>query len=109
MLSVCSAKVNSYYSGFVVDEAGAPISGVVVCKYYGAANSDINEEYCDTTDERGYFYVGRKKESLPDLVFSKHGYVTDTVPVVWMMHGEKVVYSLVVTSDTAKVVMYRQN
>ena len=108
LLTACSVKINNYYSGFAVDEMDKPISGVLVCKCFGLINYEINKEVCDTTDERGHFFINREKELLHYLTFTKEGYITDTIPMVWLMHGEKEMYSPFVTSDSTKVTFHYQ-
>ncbi|WP_101690322.1 carboxypeptidase-like regulatory domain-containing protein [Dysgonomonas massiliensis] len=97
-ISCKNSKLRDHYSGFVVDEAGAPISGVLVREYFSIENSD-------TTDNLGYFKIKRIDNTLEDLIFSKKGYRTDTVRTVWLMHGEKEIYSDLITSNSSKWVM----
>ena len=111
LLTACSVRLNNYYSGFVVDEMGNIVSGVLVSKrFYLDIDYDINKACYDTTvtDEKGYFYINREKELLHYLIFSKDDYVTDTVRMVWLMCGEKEMYSPFITSDSAKVTLHYQ-
>lgn len=97
-ISCKNSKLRDHYSGFIVDEAGVPISGVLVREYFSVENSD-------TTDNLGYFKIKRTDDTLDDLIFSKKGYRTDTVKTVWLMHGEKEMYSDSITSNSSKWVM----
>lgn len=92
------SKPKSYYSGSVVDESGMPIAGVLIREGFPDGNND-------TTDNAGCFNFKRSDSGLHSLIFSKKGYRTDTVEMVWLMHGEKEVYSGFVTNDSAKWVM----
>jgi len=98
IVSCKGSKLRSHYSGFVVDEVGVPILGVLVREDLLAGNSD-------TTDSVGYFNIERTNNSLCNLIFSKKAYQTDTVEMVWMMHGEKEVYSDLITQKSSKWVM----
>ncbi|MDR1761044.1 MAG: carboxypeptidase-like regulatory domain-containing protein [Bacteroidales bacterium] len=109
LLTACSVRINNYYSGFVVDEIGNPISEVLVCKCFIIDNCIQNENYCDTTDERGYFYINREKDLLHKLIFFKDGYVSDTIPIVWTQSGETITYSRLVTSDSSGIIMQTQS
>ena len=92
------SKLQNHYSGFVVDETGKPISGVLVCENLLTGNSD-------TTNNAGYFKIKRTDNSLCDLIFAKKGYRTDAVAMVWLMHGEKSMYSDFITKNSSKWVM----
>ena len=99
VLSCQNSKVRDCYAGFVVDEMGMPISGVSITR------DGLIAENRDTTDLKGYFSIKRTDNFLFDLIFSKKGYQTDTVRMVWLMHGEKEMYSDLVTSDTSRWIM----
>lgn len=98
IVSCGGSKLQDHYAGFVVDEAGEPISGVLIRENLPAGNND-------TTNSVGYFEIKRTDNILPDLIFSKKGYRTDTVQMVWLMHGEKEMYSDLITKDSSKWVM----
>lgn len=95
IVSCTGTKLRDHYSGFVVDDTGAPIAGVSV-------REDRDEGHSHTTDSAGFFKIERPGKSVSDLIFSKNGYRTDTVDMVWTMHGEKLAYSGFVTKGTAK-------
>lgn len=98
IVSCGSLKLPDHYSGFVIDEAGKPISGVLVREDLPIGNND-------TTDSAGYFKI-KRAGSLCDLIFSKKGYRTDTVEMAWpVVRGEKEMYSDLITKDTSKWVM----
>ncbi|MDR2921621.1 MAG: carboxypeptidase-like regulatory domain-containing protein [Tannerella sp.] len=102
LLTSChTAKTHDYYSGFVVDEAGNAISGVSVCE-------DLFIENNTLTDENGYFKFKRTENWIPNLIFSKAGFKTDTISMVWLMHGEKEMYSSIVTTDSSSIVLHPQ-
>ncbi len=96
-----NSKLRDHYSGFVVDEAGVPISGVWVRACFSVENSD-------TTNHIGYFKIKRADNTLEDLIFSKKDYRTDTVDMVWLVQGEKEIYSDLITSDSGKWVMRKK-
>lgn len=98
ILSCKGSQLRDHYSGIVVDETGEPISGVLV-------REDLLTGCNDTTNSAGYFKIKRTGNSLPDLIFSKKGYQTDTVETVWLMHGEKEMYSDLLTTDSSKWMM----
>lgn len=99
LLTSCSSKVREYYSGIITDETGAPIQGVLI-------REDLLTGNNGTTDSTGYFKIKRTHNTLPDLILSKKGYRTDTVRMVWLMHGEKEMYSDFLTKSSSKRVMY---
>lgn len=98
VVSCRNSKLRDHYAGFVVDKEGTPISGVLVREGFTDGNKD-------TTDTTGYFQIKRTENVMGDLVFSKKGYQTDTVEVIWVMHGEIKMYSDLITSDTSGWVM----
>ena len=98
MIVSCGDKLQDHYSGFVINEAGEPISGVSIREDLPAGNND-------TTDYAGYFKIRRNDNVLCNLIFSKKGYRTDTVKMVWLMHGEKEMHSDLITKDSAKWAM----
>lgn len=69
--------------GYVTDSGGAALEGVAV---------HLNDapETSATTDSSGYFAMPRPGNFLPELVFSKEGYISDTIPTVSGHHGETV-------------------
>ncbi|WP_111672797.1 carboxypeptidase-like regulatory domain-containing protein [Algoriphagus litoralis] len=91
----CSQKSTNYYQGLVLDENDIPLENVQVFEVYGKENGA-------KTDEKGYFRLQRNSELLTSLVFQKEGFKTDTVPVFWTQHGEKVHYQFT-TKDTTVV------
>ena len=91
----CGQKSTNYYQGLVLDENEIPIENVQVFEVYGKENKA-------KTDKKGYFRLQRNSELLTSLIFQKEGFNTDTVPVYWTQHGEKVHYKFT-TIDTTIV------
>ncbi len=100
LLISCKPRINDYYSGFVVDELGRPIENVLV-------KQDIQDEYSSKiyTNKRGYFKLKAEYSGLSDLIFSKEGYLSDTIEMVWTQHGETIEYSPLITEDSSRVVL----
>lgn len=60
------------------------------------ANVIVKKENCNNltlTDSTGFFKLPKKSNSIRSLIFTKNGFVTDTIPSVWTQHGEKVNYT----------------
>lgn len=96
--------VNNYYSGFVVDESGNPVDSVLI-------KEDVSEEYANKTlaGKNGYFKMDRAEMRLCNLIFLKEGYQSDTIRMVWLQHGEKEMYSPLLTEDSSQVIIRKLN
>ncbi|WP_437918647.1 hypothetical protein [Sphingobacterium sp. LRF_L2] len=88
-----------YYYGQVLDENNTPIESVYISKLY----DDIGV----VTDKRGYFKMDRSADRLDDLIFSKEGYITDTIPSVWRQNGEAIRYNFI-NHDTTFVKLIKK-
>ena len=81
-LFIISCKKNTtYYHGVVVDENYKPISNVIIKEIFKNSQSEIS-------DRNGYFKLHKTPNVISDLVFSKRGYIKDTVSTVWFQYGE---------------------
>ncbi|MFC4212959.1 carboxypeptidase-like regulatory domain-containing protein [Pedobacter lithocola] len=78
---------NNFYQGRVIDEQNKAIEFVIVAEESGNRNTK--------TDKNGYFKLDRNRNVLEDLIFSKSGYVTDTIPTVWHQSGETTEYNFI--------------
>lgn len=96
----CGENLNNYYSGIIVDELGRPVQSVLV-------KEDIAEKYSNKTltDSNGFFKMNRTKGIFADLLLSKKGYLSDTVPVVWHQHGETTEFSSIIKKDSSQIVI----
>jgi hypothetical protein len=99
LIASCN-NVREYYSGIVVDEKDNPLANVLV-------EEMLVKEYAlkDTTDDNGHFRFKRSKNIIVDLMFSKDGYKSDTIPMMWHPGGETTEYSKLLKTDTSKVVL----
>lgn len=101
LLTLFSCKsANDFYQGRVTDEDNQPLKGVIV-------SEDGKKDRQTQTDENGYFKLDRTPEWLGELVFSKHGYKTDTVRTVRSRAGEQIYYNFIY-SDTTQVKLHRE-
>ena len=100
LLIICSCKsINNFYQGRVTDEQNKPLAAVSVLELYSGNKTN--------TDSYGYFKFNRfNSDFLGDLVFTKEGYNTDTIPTVWHQAGETTEYNFVKNDTT--IVRLRQ-
>lgn len=89
-------STNPYYQGRVIDEKAYPIEGAIVTELY--------QKKAAATDKNGYFKLSKHANWIDDLVFTKPGYETDTIPSVWHQGGETTRYNFI-TNDTRVVVL----
>jgi len=95
LVALCSCdSINDYYQGKVMDENGKALAGVTVSELYRNRQTE--------TDATGYFKLDRSPEWLGELIFTKNGYHTDTIPSVWHQAGETTEYRFV-KNDTALI------
>ena len=73
-----------YFHGYVYDQEGDFVSNVKI------SFSELPNVYF-YTDATGFFRFKFEK-FYPNLIFEKEGYITDTVPTVWIQHGERAIY-----------------
>lgn len=83
-LMSCSKKP-THYKGVVVDYNSVPIKNVLI-------REQFSDSIHTTSKKNGFFKLKKTPNSLPDLIFSKEGYITDTVRTVWSEHGELISY-----------------
>ncbi len=102
-MSCRSIHIHDYYAGFVVDQLGNPVDSVMVKEDWGERS---NITY---SDKKGYFRMNRLENCLPDLIFSKEGYQSDTVRMAWIQHGEVAMYSPLPTSASSIVTIKTLN
>jgi hypothetical protein len=95
-------KKNDYYSGVVVDESGRPVENALVREFI--ADSSYARQ---VTDNNGYFEFKRSESILPDMIISKNGFITDTIPLVYSVHGEYLEYSSMILKDSSKFTLQR--
>lgn len=98
----CSQKANVYYSGVVVDDSGTPIEHALVREFI--ADSSSTRQF---TDSNGYFEFKRSESLLPDMIISKDGFISDTIRLVYSIHGEYVEYSPMITKDSSIFILQR--
>lgn len=84
----CDEKSLNYYHGVVVDGNSIPISGVLIKTRY--IKPDVT-----VTDENGYFRLSKLPNTITSLVFSKEGYMTDTISSVYAHGGETLDYRFI--------------
>jgi len=103
-ITSCGTRINDYYSRFVVNESGNPVDSVLV-------KENIAEKFAHKafTDKNGYFRMNRTDNWLPDLILQKEGYQSDTIRMVWLQHGEKEMYSPLLTKDSSQVIIRKLN
>ena len=80
----CKKKIN-YYHGVVVDESFMPVANVIVKEVFRYPQFAISKE-------NGYFKLDRSTNVVSDLIFTKKGYIADTVKTVLDQYGEKIEY-----------------
>lgn len=104
LLSSCFEATNDYYSGIIVDELDRPVANVLV-------KEDLVDTYAfkKLTDKNGYFKFKRNEGVLPDIILSKEGFRTDTIPMVWTHAGESVEYADVIKKDSTKFILKSKN
>lgn len=104
MLFSCN-KIHHYYAGYVVDESGQPLSGVLVREKSGFRPRQT------TTDESGYFKLMREKGIICQLIFEKKAYETKCELIFWTTGNEDGLfdntarYSSILLSDTTRIVL----
>lgn len=91
---VSCKSANNYYQGKVQDQNGNPLEGVSV---FEEGSKDIRGTYSDSS---GYFKLKRSPDWLGNLVFIKEGYLSDTVPSVRSLAGERVRYYFIEDDTT---------
>lgn len=103
LLSSCSGT-HDYYSGTVLDELGRPVENVLV-------KENLAEKYAlrKLTDKKGYFKFKRSKGVLPQVLFSKEGFLTDTIELIWTHAGESYEYANIIKEDSAKFILRGKN
>jgi len=96
----CCNRRQYYYEGYVFDENNQPLSDVRVKEYY---TYEWNQ--C-VTDSSGYFKMHRSsRDFLPDLIFEKEGYKSDTVGLVGGRHsGNLFFFFLRERKDTLRMI-----
>ena len=75
--SACSIHFNDYYSGIIIDEFGLPIEGVSIKE--NSIDVDLKRSI---TDKNGFFKMNRSENILPNLILTKKGFISDTIPLV---------------------------
>ena len=93
VLFACGQKTNDFYQGVVLDENNLPLENVRVFEEFDIEN-------IASTNKRGHFKLNRSNDILARLVFVKEGYKTDTIPVVWSQHGERLNYQFLQNDST---------
>lgn len=88
LTSFSCKSINNYYQGRVIDENNKPLVNVTVMELH-------NDEKRTQTDKNGYFTLNRDSEDWSGLIFSKDGYITDTIPIVWHQAGETTRYHFI--------------
>ncbi len=76
----CKSK-QSFYHGYVFHNEN-PVVGVEVKDNLRIQNSTY-------TDSTGYFKLIKRRDMISDLIFTKNGYISDTVKTVWIQSGER--------------------
>lgn len=104
LLSSCFETTNDYYSGIIVDELDRPVANVLV-------KEDLVDAYAfkKLTDNNGYFKFKRNEGVLPDIILSKEGFETDTIPMVWTHAGESIEYSDLIKKDSSRFILKGRN
>lgn len=85
MLSSCGTKPK-FYRGYVFYNK-KPLVNVTIKKDNGKHHDSVR------TDLTGFFKLPKEPNSIRSLIFTKKGFVTDTIPSVWTQHGEKIYYT----------------
>ena len=97
LLIISCNKKATFYHGVVIDANKKPIANVNVSLRFDSNKSTFSKE-------NGYFKLSKSPDIIDDLVFSKKGYITDTIFSVWTQHGEKVNYTFLnKSSDTIRL------
>lgn len=99
VLAACKSSPN-YYKGRVHDESGSPLKDVQVSE-----NSAGQQSF---TDSKGYFRMIKREGSLSNLIFSKKGFKTDTIPSVCHHAGKATTYNFI-NDDTTPVTLHPLN
>ncbi len=84
----CKEKTLNHYHGVVVDSNSIPLSGVLVKTRY-------SKPEITTTNENGYFKLVKSPNTITSLIFSKEGYLTDTIKSVYAHGGENIDYRFI--------------
>ncbi|GEM_PF-3193945 len=101
LLTLFSCKsANDFYQGRVTDEDNQPLEDVIV-------SEDGERDKQTQTDKNGYFKLNRTPEWLGELIFTKEGYITDTVRTVGSRAGEQIYYNFIY-NDTTQVKLRRE-
>ena len=79
-------KKNSFYWGYVYHN-NKPVVNVVVKQQNERTNNKAK------TDSTGFFKLSKEPNSIGSLIFEKLGFISDTIPSIWIQHGEKVKYT----------------
>lgn len=83
-------KLQNCYTGYVYDETSKKPLNKVFIKENFKKNSKST-----FTNEKGYFKIDNKSESVGNLIFILNGYKTDTIITIWSQHGEILKYRFV--------------
>ncbi len=84
----CDEKSFDYYHGVVIDYNSNSLPGVMVKTEYLKTKPSL-------TNESGYFKLPKSPNTITSLIFSKDGYVTDTIKSVYSHGGEKLDYRFI--------------
>lgn len=96
----CGIRINNYYSGIILDELNRPIDSVLVKENF------VDEYAVKTfTDHNGFFKMKRTDGTITSLTFSRKGYISDTIPMIWHQYGETTEYSPLITEDSSLVTL----
>ena len=88
----CS-DTNNFYQGRVIDENNNPLENVII--------SELDRVNQTKTNKNGYFKFEKYSSTfLGDLVFTKKGFKTDTIPSVQHQKGETTEYNFVKRDTT---------
>lgn len=100
LISYQCSKLKDNYSGFIFDENGKPLTGVLI----RACESSGSKTF---TDSSGFFKLKKSGDFFCDLILTKKGYQTDTIKTVWIQHGEKEMFSNFITEENSRWIMNR--
>jgi hypothetical protein len=98
----CAETVRDYYSGIVTDESGRPVQDALVKE-----EGPMAYPHEQLTDKNGYFKFERTRGVLPNIIISKVGYVSDTIRLVYSMHGERLEHSPMISADSTLLILRR--
>lgn len=88
LLLACESKTKDYYHGVALDEIGNPIEGVIISEVPITKYPQSTITFKD-----GSFKLYNSPSFSTNLIFSKKGYVTDTIETyIEFRVGDKIIF-----------------